>query len=97
MDKVVSKNLTRWLRQHRSLAKPGRLFVFCRCVINAITDCSKPPATRNNIAGLLLVIFPQIFFFGFAALLLVALFRALLSWVKSSSLLLVRQNPPAFS
>lgn len=83
MDKSRQQELTRWLRQHRSLAKPWYSLCILSGALSTLLLIAQAWLLATILHGVIISHLPrESFLWYFAALLLVALLRALLSWGK---------------
>ena len=83
MDKSRQQELTRWLRQHRSFAKPWSSLCILSGALSTLLLIAQAWLLATILHGVIISHLPrESFLWYFAALLLVALFRALLSWGK---------------
>lgn len=83
MDKSRQQELTRWLRQHRSLAKPWSSLCILSGALSTLLLIAQAWLLATILHGVIISHLPrESFLWFFAALLLVALLRALLSWGK---------------
>ncbi len=83
MDKSRQQELTRWLRQHRSLAKPWSSLCILAGSLSTLLLIAQAWVLATILHGVIISHLPrESFLWYFAALLLVALLRALLSWSK---------------
>ena len=80
MDKSRQQELTRWLRQHRSLAKPWSSLCILSGALSTLLLVAQAWLLATILHGVIISHLPRgSFLWYFAALLLVALLRALLS------------------
>ena len=83
MDKSRQQELTRWLRQQRSLAKPWSSLCILSGALSTLLLIAQAWLLATILHGVIISHLPrESFLWFFAALLLVALLRALLSWGK---------------
>jgi len=83
MDKSRQQELTRWLRQHRSLAKPWSSLCILSGALSTLLLIAQAWLLATILHGVIIAQFSRdIFIWHFAGLLLVALLRAILSWAK---------------
>ena len=83
MDKSRQQELIRWLRQHRSLAKPWSSLCILSGALSTLLLIAQAWLLATILHGVIISHLPrESFLWFFAALLLVALLRALLSWGK---------------
>ena len=83
MDKSRQQELTRWLRQHRSLAKPWSSLCILSGALSTLLLIAQAWLLATILHGVIIAQLPRdIFIWHFAGLLLVALLRAILSWAK---------------
>lgn len=83
MDKSRQQLLTRWLRQHRSLANPWSSLCILTGGISTLLLIAQAWLLATILHGLIIAQSPRtVYLWHFGGLLLIALLRALLSWVK---------------